>query len=314
MKNTLLRLIIISNIVVISLSIICSCQELGIGIKGSITRTQEKPVTSLIPDSNNTLTLMNWNIQSFGKTKWGKPDVKQEILRIIPKADIIFIQEIRDKSGEAFKELCRELNQTHKCNISSRAGRTSYKEQYGIIYRKEIQLLDIQDYNPDSGDRWERPPVKTIFKTIFNHTGYILTAYNIHTKPRNATIEIKRLEEFVTGKTENNMKNNTEKNKTSTQNIAVLGDLNADCYYYNAEQEEDFAAPEWKWVIQNQDDTTTSSYSDCAYDRIIINQDASQEYLRYGIYMNITGETSDHYPVWVEIKPQKTKPLGIASQ
>lgn len=254
-------------IIIIASILVCSCQS------------QNQPITTFIPDNDNTLTIMNWNIQIFGKTKWGKPEIRKRVLDLVPKADIIFIQEIRDKSGDVFRELCAELDETHKCNVSSRAGRSASKEQYGVIYKKDIKILSLTDFNPDEKNRWERPPIVISFNT----SGYILTAHNIHTKPRNATLEIKNLENIIDDK----------------GNIIILGDLNADCTYYNPEQEEDFI--EWHWVIKDTDDTTVSK-TNCAYDRIIINNDMKKEYIRYGIYKNITKELSDHYPVWVELE------------
>ena len=47
------------------------------------------------------------------------------------------------------------------------------------------------------------------------------------------------------------------------------------------------------------EDTTVSS-TDCAYDRIIMNEDAFGEY--YGIDTGITEDQSDYYLVWVELE------------
>lgn len=241
-----------------------------------------RAVTMFIPDNDSTLTIMGWNIQIFGISKWNKTGVREKILEVVPKADIIFIQEIRDKSGEAFKELCNELNDSFNCNVSSRAGRSSSKEQYGIIYKKNINLTSFIDYNPDKLDRWERPPIEAGF-LIGN---YELRATLIHTKPENATPELKELEMAYYL-------------SSWLGNRVWLGDFNADCGYYDEKNKTIFLNE--KWVIEDYDDTTATN-SNCAYDRIIINTDMQEEYLRYGIYKNVTTEVSDHYPVWVEIK------------
>lgn len=239
-------------------------------------------IIDFIPDNNETLTIMNWNIQIFGISKFNKTEIREKIIDIISKADMVFIQEIRDKSGEAFKELCEQLNNSFKCNISSRAGRSSSKEQYGIIYKKDINITSFIDYNPDKMDRWERPPVEVGF--IIGD--YELRATNIHTKPENVTIELKNLEMLYYL-------------SSWLGNRIWLGDFNADCGYYDENNKTVFLNE--YWVIEDNDDTT-ATYSSCAYDRIIINNDMQQEYLRYGVYKNITTEISDHYPVWVEIR------------
>jgi len=55
------------------------------------------------------------------------------------------------------------------------------------------------------------------------------------------------------------------------------------------------------YLIDDNEDTTVSS-TDCAYDRIIMNDDSYEEYVDYGIYKEITSEQSDHYLVWVELE------------
>jgi len=264
LKKTILFLLI-------SALFLCSC-----------TIEQDTAITTYIPDSEDTITIMNWNIQVFGKAKWAKPDVREKILDIVPKADIVFIQEIRDISGDVFRDLCSQINKTHKCNISSRAGRSSSKEQYGIIYKNEIELIGIYDYNPDEKDRWERPPVMVNFRV----NDYEFRAVNIHVKPDDVANELNHLEfEYLVS--------------SLAINRIWLGDFNADCSYYDEENKTVFK--EEFWVIKDTDDTTVSK-SSRAYDRIILNSDMKEEYIRYGIYTNITKEVSDHYPVWVEMK------------
>ena len=170
--------------------------------------------------------------------------------------------------------------QNYSCVSSSRAGRSPSKEQYGVIYKKGINLTSFTDYNSAVHDRWERPPIEA----RFNINGYRLTIYNLHTKPINVQKELYYLEELVSDK----------------GNVIILGDLNADCSYYNNKKETEFDY--WNWIIKDDEDTTVSA-TDCAYDRIILNDDSYEEYVRDGIYKKgITKDVSDHYLVWVEIK------------
>jgi deoxyribonuclease-1-like protein len=231
-----------------------------------------------IINNNNSLTIINWNIQTFGVTKWNKTTVRNKIIEVVPKADIIFIQEIRDKNGESFESLCQNLSDNFNCNISSRAGRSSSKEQYGILYQKNISLVSLEDFNPDKDDRWERPPIKA----TFSYQNYSFSAYNVHIKPDDVKAELEFLERVV----------------DNQGNVVLLGDFNADCSYFDTDDNELFSS--WNWIITNSDDTTVAK-SSCAYDRILLNQDMNEEFLSYGIYEDIAKETSDHYPVWVEI-------------
>ena len=245
---------------------------------------EEKPITTYIPDSDETLTIMSWNIQTFGMAKWDKPEAKKRIIEIVPMADITFIQEIRDISGEVFKDLCREINRTHKCNVSSRAGRSNSKEQYGIVYKKDLNMTGFIDYNPHTLDWWERPPIEVTFLI----DDYEFRATNIHIKPDDAVAEMEHLHMQLLM-------------SSWAGNRMWLGDLNADCAYYDVENKTGFKT--MFWVVKDTDDTTVST-TDCAYDRIILNTFMKDEYIRYGIYKNITKEVSDHYPIWVEIKPE----------
>lgn len=236
--------------------------------------------------SKDSVKIANWNLNVFGNKKASDLGLLQTYASIINNYDIIFIQEIRNKKQKAFPQLCNFLPD-YICIASSRAGRTSSKEQYGIIYKKGIQIQEFKDFNPDPNDRWERPPIKL----TFNIENYKLTAYNLHTKPEDTTKEIDNLEKVV----------------ENQGNTIVLGDLNADCSYYNASDANDFDS--WHWVIKDNEDTTVSS-TNCAYDRIILNQDAYKEYINDGIYKEITENLSDHYLVWVELQTHSPADLN----
>lgn len=231
----------------------------------------------ILSPPSQTIKIANWNLQTFGQTKASNTELMNFYADKIDDYDIIFIQEIRDVSETAFPKLC-SLLQNYTCKLSSRAGTTNYKEQYGIIYKEDIILTDFKDYNPN--DWWERPPIKTTFKI----NEYALTTYNIHTKPDNVQQELYYLEQIV----------------SDNNNVLIIGDLNADCSYYNNDKETEF--DNWNWIIEDNQDTTVST-TNCAYDRIILNNDAKKELADFGIEKKeITSSISDHYLVWVELK------------
>lgn len=230
---------------------------------------------------NETFTVANWNLQIYGDKKANNTVIVDYYAERISNYDVVFVQEIRDKDGSAFDELCNRLPD-YECVLYSRAGRSSSKEQYGIFYLEKFDI-EVFDFNPDYLDRWERPPIRATISL----NNYSIIAYNIHTKPDNATLEIYSLEELV------------ESEGADIANKLILGDLNADCNYYDENYESAFSkAAGWFWVIKNSDDTTVGN-SACAYDRIIINTDAKNEYVSYGIERT---EYSDHYLVWVRFR------------
>ena len=234
--------------------------------------------------SSDHFSVANWNLQIFGISKAAEPELMNDYAAIISNYDIVFIQEIRDISEVAFPQLCSLLN-GYTCEISSRAGRSSSKEQYGIIYRDNIELVSVTDYNPDSLDRWERPPIKADF--IID--GYELSIYNLHSKPTDVQMELRGLQNIV----------------SNTGNELIIGDLNADCSYYDAYYGTEF--DDWNWVIGDDEDTTVST-TNCAYDRIIFNDEAYEEYYSSGILREgITSSHSDHYLVWTTINKEEAE-------
>ena len=232
---------------------------------------------SIISTTNNTIKIANWNLQIFGTDKASNQDLLNSYAEKISDYDIIFIQEIRDNSNEAFPKLCSMLPD-YNCMNSSRAGRSVSKEQYGIIIKEGIKINSFKDYNPDQEDRWERPPIEV----SIGLNSHDLTIFNIHTKPDDVKNELDYLDDLPTDK-----------------NTIIIGDLNADCSYYNNTKEAEFDS--WNWVIKDDEDTTVSS-TKCAYDRIILTPNLNFKLIHYGIDNNITKDQSDHYLVWVELQ------------
>ena len=244
------------------------------------------------PDENGSLgavKIANWNLQVFGKTKASDDVLMRFYASKIRNYDIIFVQEIRDATGTAFPALCALLTDDgYACENSSRAGRSSSKEQYGVIYslKRNVSITEFTDFNPDPADRWERPPLLVAFEV----NNYSLLTYNVHTKPEDVTNELRQLEQLV---------------DSDEGNVVILGDLNADCDYYNPETGNEFRDG-FNWIVKDDDDTTVSA-TDCAYDRIILNDDSYQEFVSYGIDAEgITKDVSDHYLAWIEL----TEPLA----
>lgn len=232
----------------------------------------EKPAPS-IQEPTQVLKVGSYNMQVFGMDKASNPDLMTKYQMLIKNYDLFFVQEIRDSSGLAFKALCDSLPE-YQCFISSRAGRTSSKEQYGVLY-KGINLSEIYDYNLyNYSERYERPPLR-INMEYLNNT---LTFFLIHVKPDDAQLEIDNLEQDV-----------ISYNQPYT---IVLGDLNMDCSYYNG---TNFVA--YKFVIDSNMDTTTGN-TNCAYDRIIMSPQAYLLVQSSGIDLSVTAEMSDHFPVF----------------
>lgn len=229
----------------------------------------------------STVKIANWNLQVFGLSKAKKTDVMQFYASVMDDYDIVFVQEIRDQSGTAFQNLYAMLP-GYQALVSSRAGRSNSKEQYGVLFKEGIQAV-LEDFNPDPQDRWERPPIKVTFTT----GAYTFVVYNIHADPDDVKNELRALQDVV----------------VDQGNVIVMGDLNADCAYYNPIKETEFDF--WHWAIDDQWDTTVSA-TDCTYDRIILNDDSQKEFLSAGVFKEgITAQVSDHYLVYLVMTTQE---------
>ena len=262
--------------------------SLGIGILIFVVviifyiNTQENPHTYSLTDSP--ISIASYNLQVFGISKASNPTLMQQYVPLIQKYDIFLTEEIKDDSGVAFKELCD--NTGYSCQLSSRAGSTSSKEQYGIMWNNRTSLLSMEDFNLENISGFERPPVKLLFQiNRLNITGnitsinsYNVTIYLIHTKPDNAQQEIDLLEQMASA--------------DDSKYIAVMGDLNMDCDYYKG---NNFVS--WYQLIPQGTDTTTGSTT-CTYDRIIVNPQLNLLVAYSGVDGTTTKEMSDHRPVY----------------
>lgn len=252
--------------------------------------------------SENTISIAAFNIQVFGKTKAGKPDVMDILSKTIRNFDIVAIQEIRDISETALPKLLEAVNSdnsTYEYIVSARLGRTSYKEQYAYIYNTQaVELAGTPYVYPEStGDLFHREPYIARFRILDNNRTFVLIA--VHTDPDEATQEIEALPSVI---------ESAKATFTGETDFILLGDLNADCKYFDEDDKHSLLRnSKYFWAIGNSADTTTKS-TDCAYDRIIFTS-AVEPYFtgdsgvfrfdtEYGLTYEETVAVSDHYPVY----------------
>lgn len=271
----------------------------GVGYFISMIREE-----TLIVDSRKQLCqIASFNIQVFGRTKANKPEVMENISKIIRNFDLVAIQEIRDVTQTAVVKLNDTINHEQKHQytyiMGERLGRTSSKEQYAYFYNTSTIELIGSPYTysePPYNDMFHREPYIANFKVKNGSFDFVLIT--IHTDPDEATQEINDLPDVVED-TKNVFPNET--------NFIILGDLNADCRYFDENGESPLKNSDYFWVINNSLDTTTKS-TVCTYDRIIITTETVADYtkdcgvFRFDEVYNLTYEEtiaiSDHYPVY----------------
>ena len=92
-----------------------------------------------------------FNIQVLGTSKLSKSGIKDNIVKVLKRYDLILVQEIRDASGKVVVEIMDAMNKGLSGNdprgydhvLSERLGYTASKEQYLYIFRRgDFELKD----------------------------------------------------------------------------------------------------------------------------------------------------------------------------
>ncbi|KAG5451339.1 Deoxyribonuclease-1 [Clonorchis sinensis] len=276
----------------------------------------KKPVNTWLRDvvyvmRTECLRIGSFNIQVFGQKKVENEKVLSYIVQILERYDLVVILEIRDKKGTAFQKLFQELNQqsneSYASYVSEALGRSTSKEQYGVLYKiSKLSLSRFQVF-PDPYDKYERPPMGFIVhikEKGFPDFGWIA----VHLDPDSVEAELNALYETA----ENFRKEN------KLDDILLAGDMNAGCRYLSKRRMRELSLikdTHYYWLINDERDTTVHS-NNCALDRMIVYGTNLKSAIkgqrgcayRYDNELNLDSETakaiSDHYPIEVEM--QKT--------
>ncbi|KAI3383703.1 hypothetical protein SNEBB_004126, partial [Seison nebaliae] len=249
-----------------------------------------------------------FNIRIFGLSKLKNEKVLEGLIEIVDRYDLLFVQEIRDKTERTIPKFLESLNEnvegkTYNYVISSRIGRTRSKEQYAFIYdENKIGIIDQFEYCDGEEkliekkwlDQFHREPfvIKFQFKNFDSIPKFAFIG--IHTDPDEAKEEIVSLFEVA----------ESVDKKWSLENVIIGGDMNADCSYFNYKK---FDLPHpFQSIIPSDADTTTTR-THCAYDRFFIKGDMVNNFLEMsGTYnfdeifkLNSTQALaiSDHRPI-----------------
>ncbi len=251
--------------------------------------------------SDGTIKLAAFNLQVFGTTKADKPEVMEVFSKIIRNYDVIALEEIRDSTQTALPRLLDSVNSAgsprYDYIVSDRLGRTTSKEQYAYVYNTQtMQPIGSPYTYQDTNDLFQREPYISEFKTKNGNFNFVLIT--IHTDPDTATQEINDLPKVV---------EDARSKYQGEGDFIIMGDLNADCNYFDENGQSSLKSNEYYWVIDNSADTTTKSTT-CTYDRIVITTSAKTDFTGdYGVFRfdtayNLNYEStvavSDHYPVY----------------
>jgi endonuclease/exonuclease/phosphatase family metal-dependent hydrolase len=159
-----------------------------------------------------------------------------------------------------------------------------------------MQVMGTPYVYADVNGIFEREPYVAEFKAKNGNFDFVLVT--IHTDPDNVTQEINDLPKVV---------ENAKSRYPGKGDFIIMGDLNADCDYFDENSQIPLKTGDYYWVINNSVDTTTKS-TDCTYDQIIITTPVQTDFtgdagvfrfdIAYNLSYNSTIAVSDHYPVY----------------
>lgn len=243
--------------------------------------------------------IASFNIQNFGKTKAGKPEVMQILADIVRKYDVIAIQEVSDKTEAAPKKLLDLVNSggaSYKLLLSERTGKQSddqtSQEQYAYYYNsKRVQQLDQAMLFDDSqSDQFQREPFVARFKVLNGNFTFVLV--NIHTNPKQAVEEICALDSVITW---------ARKVYVVEDDFIALGDFNGSCTYASPADLDrcSIRGSNYVWIVPDDADTNLA-VKQCAYDRMVGTSGMKSDYAgRWGVDKAFQNKSiSDHWPIW----------------
>ncbi|XP_053329780.1 deoxyribonuclease gamma-like [Spea bombifrons] len=252
-----------------------------------------------------------FNVKSFGEAKVSNKRVLESLVKILARCDICVIQEVRDAKGEAIPTLVKELNRYAGHHLyahlnSRRLGRNSYKEQLVFLYRSDtVEVTDWHQYE-EHPESFAREPLAVRFhspRTVMKD--FVVMSH--HTCPREAAKEINALLELMLD----------VERRWKVESVMLLGDLNASCGYVTVEEWKGIlrrSSDTFHWLIGDQEDTTVSHKTHCAYDRIVIHGErflkaivqGSAKPFNFAKKLGLSEEealrVSDHFPVEVNLR------------
>ncbi|MEP1740180.1 MAG: endonuclease/exonuclease/phosphatase family protein [Kangiellaceae bacterium] len=259
--------------------------------------------TDVLPTPSDNIKIATFNIQSFGKTKAGKPEVMKELASVIRKYDLVAIQEIKNKAGVVPTQFLTEINSDgsqYAFVISERGGKEpddqSSQEQYAYYFNTStIKVLkDVGLYDDSVNDFFQREPYVVRFAATQGNLKFVLAT--IHTKPEEAVAEIKAMHDALVW---------AQEQFTDEEDFIALGDFNAGCNYASPSDLSDLKITlDYNWIVPHEADTNFSANSSCAYDRIVVTEDVLEDFTNmWGVDTSVSNKkVSDHFPVWFELK------------
>ena len=261
-------------------------------------------LTANIPISCGCLKIGAFNIQTFGQAKYSNETLRNYLVTIVIKYDLILIQEIKDVSETMifnFVKDCQAEKSSLDLIVSPRLGRTSYKEQYAIIYDKSKLRVTKHTVYDNPRALFSRPPITAHFTNSSPNLQFPdFTVFGVHIDPDDV---VEELNEFPAAY-------DYALSRGYPARGIFMGDMNADCKYLSSKKYNDLlmtSDDRFLWFGDEDLDTTVSITTTCYYDRIVLCGDLdrgnftrpSVDLFDGGMTNELAKKISDHYPIYV---------------
>jgi deoxyribonuclease-1-like protein len=263
----------------------------------------QPPATSSLAHTrpSDAIRIASFNIQVFGTSKMGKPEVMGILVDVVRRFDIVAIQEIRsvdDSIIPTFVSMINANGARYSYLVGPRLGRSHSKEQYAFVFdtaRIEVDSRSVYTV-PDPQDLLHREPMVARFRVrgVPPEQAFTFSLVNIHTDPDETKTELDALGDVFVG---------VQRNGSGEDDVILLGDLNVDEYTLGRLGQLPNIMPAITGVM-------TNTRLNRQYDNIVFNRAATVEYTgrfgvlnlmtEYGLTVDQAVTVSDHLPVWAE--------------
>ena len=285
------------------------------------------------PSAQPTIRIASFNIQTFGKSKMGKPYVMRTIAEVIRRFDVVAIQEIRTQDDYFVQNLLRDYvnpgaSAPYAATVSPRLGRTISTEQYAYVYNTAtVEASPQVDFVlTDNQDALHREPHVAMFRTRVApvERAFTFVLMNVHTDPDEVKDELDALYGAYQAVQRMSIHGATE------DDVILLGDLNTNVPaagpYTPSNNVRDLTPSDLRMLsrihgiyplIRNQ---ATNTRGTRLHDNLLIPRITTTEFTgRSGVF-DLPGEfrlsreqalqVSDHLPVWGEFSAYESTRLG----
>jgi deoxyribonuclease-1-like protein len=251
--------------------------------------------------TKGTIRIASFNMQAYGPTKAGKPDVMEILARMIRHFDVVALQEVRSERPDVLQRLLEQINMAsgHYALLAGpRVGRTESKEQFVFVFDQTTLEVDRgASYTvEDPDDLLHRPPFVGWFRVRGPAVdqAFTFTLVDVHIDPDEVAEEVKVLD---------NVFFSVRDDGRGEDDVILLGDFNADDRHL-----DDLGRISGMMTAISGRPTTTRQTQQ--YDNLIFQLPSTSEYVgrsgvfdfmrEYNLTLDQALQVSDHMPVWAE--------------